>query len=224
MDNNALREFLQKKYENPEAFLENVIFPVFGEDNYETSLSEAGLANVKLRQGKFQEALALHMRYLKNYVNAIGTEAPYYAVILSGIGDDYYQMEDYDSALDYHLKALSDISQKVGKTPSGFYNSVGNDLYCLDRYSEAITYYETGLKLAKERDDEWSVSVFHNCIGNAYGFLGRFEMALAHFESALCIRRKILPAGDNRITTCENNVRKAKEMITRPHQNSKDRE
>ena len=197
---------------------------LFGDDNYETSLSEAGLANVKLRQGKFQEALTLHMRYYKNYVKTIGTAAPYYAVILSGIGDDYYQMEDYGSALDYHLKALSDISQKVGKTPSGFYNSVGNDLYCLDRYSEAIPYYETGLKLAKESDDEWSVSVFHNCIGNAYGFLGKYKMALAHFESALSIRRKILPTGDNRITTCESNVRKAKEMITRQNNNSKNRE
>ena len=37
MDNIALREFLQKKYETPEAFLENVIYPVFGEENYDTS-------------------------------------------------------------------------------------------------------------------------------------------------------------------------------------------
>ncbi len=32
-----MKEFLQKKYENPEAFLKNVIFPVFGEDNYDDS-------------------------------------------------------------------------------------------------------------------------------------------------------------------------------------------
>lgn len=37
MDKVALKEFLQKKYENPEAFLENVIFPVFGEENYDDS-------------------------------------------------------------------------------------------------------------------------------------------------------------------------------------------
>ena len=37
VDINVLREFLQKKYENPEAFLENVIYPVFGEENYDTS-------------------------------------------------------------------------------------------------------------------------------------------------------------------------------------------
>lgn len=37
MDSNALREFLQKKYENPTAFLENVIYPVFGEENYDSS-------------------------------------------------------------------------------------------------------------------------------------------------------------------------------------------
>lgn len=37
MDENTLREFLQKKYVSPEAFLENVIFPVFGEDNYYSS-------------------------------------------------------------------------------------------------------------------------------------------------------------------------------------------
>jgi len=37
MDKVALKEFLQKKYENPKAFLENVIFPVFGEDNYDDS-------------------------------------------------------------------------------------------------------------------------------------------------------------------------------------------
>ena len=37
MENIALREFLQKKYENPEAFLQNVIYPVFGEENYDSS-------------------------------------------------------------------------------------------------------------------------------------------------------------------------------------------
>lgn len=37
MDSIALREFLQKKYENPTAFLENVIYPVFGEENYDSS-------------------------------------------------------------------------------------------------------------------------------------------------------------------------------------------
>lgn len=33
----ALKEFLQKRYESPEAFLDNVIFPVFGEENYDSS-------------------------------------------------------------------------------------------------------------------------------------------------------------------------------------------
>lgn len=37
MDKKALKEFLQKRYESPEAFLENVIFPVFGEENYDSS-------------------------------------------------------------------------------------------------------------------------------------------------------------------------------------------
>lgn len=37
MDKIALKEFLQKKYESPEAFLDNVIFPVFGEENYDSS-------------------------------------------------------------------------------------------------------------------------------------------------------------------------------------------
>jgi type I restriction-modification system DNA methylase subunit len=37
MDKRALKEFLQKRYESPEAFLENVIFPVFGEENYDSS-------------------------------------------------------------------------------------------------------------------------------------------------------------------------------------------
>ena len=36
MDKRALKEFLQKRYESPEAFLENVIFPVFGEENYDS--------------------------------------------------------------------------------------------------------------------------------------------------------------------------------------------
>ena len=37
MENYILKEFLQKKYESPEAFLENVIFPVFGEENYDSA-------------------------------------------------------------------------------------------------------------------------------------------------------------------------------------------
>ena len=37
MDTIVLKEFLQKKYESPEAILENVIFPVFGKENYDSS-------------------------------------------------------------------------------------------------------------------------------------------------------------------------------------------
>ena len=37
MDNRALKEFFQKRYESPEAFLTNVIYPIFGEENYISS-------------------------------------------------------------------------------------------------------------------------------------------------------------------------------------------
>lgn len=37
LDETILKEFLQKKYDSPEAFLQNIIFPVFGEKNYYSS-------------------------------------------------------------------------------------------------------------------------------------------------------------------------------------------
>ena len=183
---------------------------LFGEENYETALTSAGLGNVKRAKGEHKEAAVLHKKYLDAYTQTIGTHSDYLAVILCGIGEDYYQMEDYDTALSYHLRALNAISETSGFIPSPYFNAIGNDLFGMDRFTEAISYYQKGLDAAIAQTDEYAQSVLYYSIGNSYGFLGEFIKAKDMFEKSLDIRERILPSGDPRTERCREMLMKAK--------------
>lgn len=185
---------------------------ILGTDNYEVAITRAGLGEIYREQGKFDKALPLHQQYLECYINTIGENA-YVACILAGIGSDYEGTENYPSALEYYLKALAVDEKYSGRAHHQYYNAVGNALYYLDRYEDAIHYYQEGLASAEQEREEYAMSIFYFCIGDSYGFLGRFEDALSSFEKALEIRERILPPGDKRIERCREYIRRAENAI-----------
>ena len=185
---------------------------ILGTDNYEVAITRAGLGEIYREQGKYDKALPLHQQYLECYINTIGENA-YVACILAGIGSDYEGTENYPSALEYYLKALAVDEKYSGRAHHQYYNAVGNALYYLDRYEDAIHYFQEGLAIAEQEREEYAMSIFYFCIGDSYGFLGRFEDALSSFEKALEIRERILPPGDKRIERCREYIRRAENAI-----------
>lgn len=187
---------------------------LLGGDHYETSLSLAGLGNILHKTGRNKEALECHQKYLDSYLKIVGKENSYLAVIYFGIGSDYAAMEDHKNALLYHQKALEHAKSTEAIVPSPYYNQVGNDFYSLGDYDTAILNYKECLRLAEQENSPYSTSVVHNCLGHSYASLGQYEEAIRHFQTALNIRKEILNKGDNRISQCEDNVKRVKSILS----------
>ena len=165
---------------------------LLGGDNYDTSISLAGLGNILLKTGRYQEALEYHLKYLDSYKKTVGADDSYLAVIYAGIGTDYAAMEDYEKALVYHRKALEHAKSIESVVSSTFYNQIGNDLYNLCIYDEAIMNHTENLRLAVQEKNPHNISIAHNCLGHSYACIGQYDDALNHFQSALHIRESIL--------------------------------
>lgn len=186
---------------------------LLGADNYDTSISLAGLGNVYKQEGKFDKAIECHTRYLESYKEAFGDTESYIAVILAGIGEDYYEKEEYDKALKYHEEAVSILEKCKEPILSSYYNCIGNDLYCLERYNEAVDVYKKGLECEDVIARPYTKSILLNCIANSYACNSEFSNAKPFFEEALEIRMQLLPENDPRVIQCKNNVGKINEIL-----------
>jgi len=91
----------------------------------------------------------------------------WYALLLMDRGD-------YEAALDLHQKALALDPLSVTLT-----NNVAQDLFYLDRKTQALTYYEQSLEL----DPDFAATHAHMANIYAYGF-GRPDEAVRWLESA----------------------------------------
>ena len=63
----------------------------------------------------------------------------------------------------------------------------GNTAYNKCDYNTSIEYYESGLKIAKDKGDKWYENVFIGGLGNAYSELGERKKAIEYYEKALTI-------------------------------------
>lgn len=98
-------------------------------------------ALLEQEQGKFQQALINF-----GYARAIAP-AHYQPTILGAIGMNYFLEQQYQTALEYHLQALTLLNQEVpSETASHLLLTL--ELYCADdyralgRYREACAYYQ----------------------------------------------------------------------------------
>jgi len=70
-------------------------------------------------------------------------------------------------------------------------NSLGLAYSDLGQVQRAIAYYEHGLEIARQREDQGWGGAFLGNLGNAYRQLGQVERAIAYYEQALAIAREI---------------------------------
>jgi adenylate cyclase len=81
-----------------------------------------------------------------------------------------------------HDKAIASAERALELSPSGAraYGSLGSALSFACRFSEAVQYYEQGIRL-----DPFPSSVAMRSLGNAYRAVGRYEEAITQYKKAL---------------------------------------
>ena len=186
---------------------------LFGKDHYETCITLAGLGNVYKYKREYDKAIECHTKYYESYKSTFGEQDSYLAVILAGIGADYYEKEDYSNALLNHKNALNILLNCNEEVVSSYYNCIGNDLYCLDNYEEAIEAYRNGMDCKDSKNNPFTRTIFLNCIARSYACMGEYLKAKPYFEEALEIRRQLFNEDDPRVIQCLDNVKRINEYI-----------
>jgi tetratricopeptide (TPR) repeat protein len=93
---------------------------------------------------------------------------------LCNLGKTYYQLGDEDKAKDSYRKA-------VAIAPAYTFNSWGNALYDLERYSEAVVKYQQSSEMAPDE------AVYYANQGDAYNQMGQSDQAAAAYSEAVTV-------------------------------------
>ena len=111
---------------------------------------------------------------------------------LTGLGNAYHFLGQYEKALDFHEQSLA-ISREIDNV-AGVANSLtglGNAYDFLGQYEKALDFYEQSLAIFREISNVAGVANSLNNLGNAYDSLGQYESALDFYEQSLAISREI---------------------------------
>lgn len=102
------------------------------------------------------------------------------------IGSVYYDLGNYDKALDYYRKSLNFAKQVQDKhIESAVLNNIGEIYLKLEAYKEAHDYYNQSMAIAKENGDEALYGFTQLNIGEAYYKQGILEDAFTNVSTAL---------------------------------------
>jgi tetratricopeptide (TPR) repeat protein len=113
-------------------------------------------------------------RAIEAYQKAIDLN-PYYWINQNSLGDAYYEVGEYDKA----LQAFKQVSVLEPDVNAGFENA-GGVLVQEGKYSDSIPYLEKAIQIEPD-------SGAYSNIGTAYFFLKRFGEASQAFEKAVAL-------------------------------------
>ncbi len=138
---------------------------------------------------------------LKSNVN----DQPIKSLSYYGLGEGYYYIQEYDSALTAYKSALGFlISTKDTAMLSSTYNNIGLIHFYKADYGLALDAYLASLNLDKRTNNLLGVAKSHQNIGLIYSNWGRTEQELEHFKIALEIYKQLNDT--NSIANLENNL------------------
>ena len=106
--------------------------------------------------------------------------------ILNNIGVVYRRLDDYNTALDFHLKALK-IAESISdkKNISVSWNSIGNINTFLANYPEALFNFRRALELETSTQNKLGEAINCNNIGEVHAMIGNIDSATYYFERSL---------------------------------------
>ncbi len=122
-----------------------------------------------------------------------------------GLGEGYYYIQEYDSALTAYKNALGYlITTKDTAMLSSTYNNIGLIHFYKADYGLALDAYLASLNLDKKTNNMLGVAKSHQNISLIYSNWGRTEQELEHFKIALEIYKQLNDT--NSIANLENNL------------------
>ncbi|MFD2432152.1 tetratricopeptide repeat protein [Mesonia maritima] len=102
--------------------------------------------------------------------------------------------QDYEEALDFHIKGFKLVENRKDVKPLYkmiFANNAGVAARYNQQYATAVYYYMKALKIAEKHNDLRNIAIASNGIGNAFSNIpGREKAALQYFKRALEVSKK----------------------------------
>ena len=145
-------------------------------DPFRKVFIDNGLAFLRARQGRHQEALDLCKKGYEFLTKEMGDDRHrlHRSVLLYNIAQVYVMIKDLGEGLLYYNKAL-----EMDPNYSEYYNEAGNLLQEMDRYEEAVEYYARAIECSAPYAE-----VYFNK-GVCHARLGSLEQALSCFRKTL---------------------------------------
>lgn len=104
------------------------------------------------------------------------------------LGSAYYDLGQPEMALEYHRRSLPAMNEGVVTDPElrlRMYMALGHDYLLLNRYSEAISFYEQASKQASDAENLASQGAIYWGLGLAYKDSGDLYRARTNMQKAL---------------------------------------
>jgi tetratricopeptide (TPR) repeat protein len=121
------------------------------------------------------------------------------------IGSIYYQLGDFEHAIQYYLKSLKVFRKEENKNGiATVYNQIGKCYRDMSNFEKALEYHNKALKINEEIDNKSGIANSYNNIGICYYSSEEYKKVLEYFKKALEINRKL----DNKrgISSTLNNI------------------
>ncbi|MCE5316374.1 MAG: tetratricopeptide repeat protein, partial [Parachlamydia sp.] len=148
------------------------------------------LSRVEAQLGKPREALGKAKQANEILEKQCGYRHPYVAQSLDHIGDIYYELGEYASALECYTKALQYwLGICDGEEPlylAKRYNNIAACQHHLHKYEDSLKSNEKALKLRKGAfgEEHETVAQSYHALGCDYKELGKDDKALEYFQKA----------------------------------------
>ena len=168
-------------------------------------------SNFLCNHARYSEAQVVNNEWLALCIRHLGEKHVSTATSYNNIGGVYYNLGDYDKALDYYNKSLSICLEVFGghhPYVATSYNNIGGVYKNLGDYDNALDYYNKSLSIRLEvfGGHHSDVAQSYNNIGAVYDSLGDYDNALDYYNKSLSIRLEVF--GDNHpyVATSYNNI------------------
>ena len=170
-----------------------------------------GIANVCLKQSKFDKALEFYRKDLEITIALVGEDHLGVAKTYTGMANVYEKQGNFEQALEYHelslkikIKLLGSSSHpEVAKSHHNIgvvygeaadrLGSVTQKLQKFEKFEKALEHLETGLRIRRKihGDKHLDVAASYNGLGNVYEKQGKLDEAFEQLRMSLEIKRQI---------------------------------
>lgn len=123
-------------------------------------------------------------------------ESVFYASVQGNLGILYQRLAEYDTALEYHHKALKffkkiDLQQLMASQ----YTEIANIYDQQKKYKKALTNYKAAYEISKRNNNIVSIASNYSNMGLIYSHLENYDNALIYIDSAMVINKALKDYG-----------------------------